>query len=353
MKAHVLLACGAAVAVIAFGWSAGAAGQPKPIDWQKRADEARWDFDYLPHTLAACIERNVERRYEVTTRPEEPEGRSYGILIRFSREGKAAYEFKGHAATPFVITGDRLIYSNHFPGASGAEVVAIDLTTGREVWRTQLQGLGPIEHSAYRNDVALRLADGGVFVYGQESMGGYIEVLDPQTGKTVGHRTLTHRNPTPLPQSPNTLYLHHWAEPPKATLADVAWLAGRYEGKWSTGGHPCQMAWSAPIGDTMTGMFTLSMDGKHIYSEFCTIRERNGSLVLRVRQFDDTPRFDPNAPEHRERKLAKVEKDAVYFNDRTFRRGKDGSLTAFAVVHEANLSVREDVFSLSPAADRR
>src|SRR5262249_47547415 len=84
-------------------------------------DEARWDFDYLPHTLAACIERNVERRYEVTTRPEEPEGRSYGILIRFSREGKAAYEFKGHAATPFVITGDRLIYSNHFPGASGAK----------------------------------------------------------------------------------------------------------------------------------------------------------------------------------------------------------------------------------------
>jgi hypothetical protein len=75
-------------------------------------------------------------------------------------------------------------------------VVAVDLKTGKRLWKTNLQGLGPIAHTKYRNRVIIEVDDRRVTVYGNESSGRYVEQLDPRTGKTLANKKLeANRNP--------------------------------------------------------------------------------------------------------------------------------------------------------------
>lgn len=361
MKAHDRLSCLAVVllAGLYFGGigepAAAPAAQPnpkpKPIDWQKRADEATWDFDYRPNDLKQCVER-VAGKYAAKAEPlQDREGRPLGLLVRIMKGDALAFEFEGHAGTVFVIDGDRLYRSAHHSGTSGSAFVATDLTTGIELWRTRLRGIGPVEHSAYCNRLAVHLADGGLWVFGHESQGGYIEILDPKTGKTIGHRALTAKNPEPLRETEHTLYRHAWADPTMAKLTDVAWLAGRYEGK-AYGGNPCQLTLTDPLADAMTGTFAYAQDGKVVFTEHFTIAEKDGTLILRVRQFNEDLRSSEPNPEHAPKRLVKVEKDAVYFNGRTFRKGKGGGLELFVAARNPDGSVREDHYTFAPIAGR-
>jgi hypothetical protein len=87
----------------------------------------------------------------------------------------------------FRISGDTLYYASFQPSASGADIVAVDLTTGKQLWKTSLKGLGPIQHSGYHNVLNLEADDTVVTVFGNEAMGRYVEFLDPKTGKALGH----------------------------------------------------------------------------------------------------------------------------------------------------------------------
>ena len=51
-----------------------------------------------------------------------------------------------------------------------------------------MHGLGPIKHSGYSNQVAMEADHQLITVRGKESMGRYIEFLDPRTGRILGHR---------------------------------------------------------------------------------------------------------------------------------------------------------------------
>jgi hypothetical protein len=48
--------------------------------------------------------------------------------------------------------------------------------------------LGPISHFAYRNFINLDVNGEVMTVYGNETLGRYLEYKDIDTGKTVGHR---------------------------------------------------------------------------------------------------------------------------------------------------------------------
>jgi len=64
-----------------------------------------------------------------------------------------------------------------FVGIKGT-VVAIDRSTGKTLWKTDLKGLGPIAHSKYRNAVRLEVLDGdAIQVFGKESSGRYVEIV--------------------------------------------------------------------------------------------------------------------------------------------------------------------------------
>lgn len=91
-----------------------------------------------------------------------------------------------------VAADDRVILVHHSIISSGATAVALDAATGRILWTTDLQALGPVAHSEYLNHVAVELQGGAIVVFGAEAAGRYIEVVDLD-----GRTTSNHRPPSP------------------------------------------------------------------------------------------------------------------------------------------------------------
>jgi hypothetical protein len=72
--------------------------------------------------------------------------------------------------------------------------------------------------------------------------------------------------------------------PDKATLADVAFIAGR--GTGSLGGGVIEELWSAPAGDSMMGMFRYTKGGRAVFYEFLLIEQTATGPVLRLKHFN-------------------------------------------------------------------
>lgn len=110
------------------------------------------------------------------------------LTFKIARAGKEVYEWKGHDHTVFRIQQDRFYYALFEPSASGGEIVAVDLSSGKDLWKSSLTALGPIDHFAYRNLKTLDANSEVVTIYGNESMGRYFEIKDAKTGATLGHK---------------------------------------------------------------------------------------------------------------------------------------------------------------------
>lgn len=72
--------------------------------------------------------------------------------------------------------------------------------------------------------------------------------------------------------------------PPPASLDQLSWIAGHWEGE--IGGAVSEEIWSAPTGDTMMGMWRLVKDGKARVYEFLVIEQSATGPVLRFRHFN-------------------------------------------------------------------
>lgn len=110
--------------------------------------------------------------------------------------------------------------------------------------------------------------------------------------------------------------------PPKATIADAAWLAGRWIGEGM--GGQVQEGISDPVNGQTVGYFTLSKDGKTAFHELMLIEVHEGSLRVRVKHFGP----DFVAWEEKDKALdfplVAVAPDELTFRALTFRReGKD------------------------------
>jgi hypothetical protein len=163
---------------------AAVAEQPGPL--QKEADDAVWNWKDDNASLFTAFQR-YQGDYQVTlVRTPNTFGK---IFVRFGKDGRTIYEFEGHYASGFVGKGGQLYYTEYHPSASGCALVAVDLANGKCLWKTQLEGLGPIDHTKYRNLVILEMPRDGVLrILGNESAGQYVEYVDAGTGKTVGHK---------------------------------------------------------------------------------------------------------------------------------------------------------------------
>lgn len=73
------------------------------------------------------------------------------------------------------------------------------------------------------------------------------------------------------------------APPPKAAIADAAWLAGRWTGEGM--GGTLSQGMSDPVGGQMAGYFTLAKDGKVVFHQLVLFEEHAGSLRVRVKHF--------------------------------------------------------------------
>lgn len=63
----------------------------------------------------------------------------------------------------------------------------------------------------------------------------------------------------------------------KASLADLAWLTGCWEGR--QGQSVIEEVWSKPAGGSMLGFGRTVKDGRTVAYEFMQVREENGSLT--------------------------------------------------------------------------
>jgi hypothetical protein len=159
-------------------------------DYQKEANDAVWKWPEGGASAKECVKRFAgDCKVEITTK----EMGFFNVELRFLRNDKVRLKIDGHQGTTFV--GDRLIvwYAEYGPISSGCSLVAYDLEAGKQLWKTNLKGLGPIDHTKYRNQVVLELDRDVVRVWGQESAGNYLEIVDRKTGKTVGHKVFGSR----------------------------------------------------------------------------------------------------------------------------------------------------------------
>jgi hypothetical protein len=123
------------------------------------------------------------------------------------------------------------------------------------------------------------------------------------------------------------------AAPPPARVADLAWLAGEWEGEGITG--PAREVYSRPVGGQMTGHFVQTRDGGIWFFEIMSIAEVNGSLEYRLKHFNaDLSGWEERA-DVRTFPLVAVEEGAWYFDGLTIRRdGPDGMIGAVRIAHD-------------------
>jgi hypothetical protein len=142
----------------------------------------------------------------------------------------------------------------------------------------------------------------------------------------------------------NTLKLVEGEQAGKATIADMAWLAGAWTGD-GLGGISEEL-WSRPAGGAMVGTYRLIKDGKPVFYEMCWIVEQNGTITLRLKHFS----ADLSGWEEKDKtvdfRFIKKDGSRVYFSGLTFERVNNSDLNIYLALRYKDGSVNESVFRM-------
>ena len=169
----------------------------KDPELSKLAHQTRWEWnDHADNPLYCMLNLRLKQRlgrnqsdYGITLMSDSSTESS--IRIAVTRGTREVYSWVGHSGTIFDVIGDTLYYVNVCSsGSVGGLVHAVDLKDGELLWKTRLRGMGPTDHSAYSNRLAMRPSGTLLYFFGRESQGDYIEVIDLRKGKTVSHRVV-------------------------------------------------------------------------------------------------------------------------------------------------------------------
>jgi hypothetical protein len=161
------------------------AADEKPVDYQKMATDAKWLLPEDEGFLRCLAHELSDYQLEVIRR----KGYRWDATLRVVADKKEIYSWPAHLGTVFMEQEGVLYHADFSPIATGCSLVAFDLKAGKKLWDAPLKGIGPTSHSKYRNAVRLESVDVNVVaVYGKESHGRYVEIVDRKTGKTVGHK---------------------------------------------------------------------------------------------------------------------------------------------------------------------
>ena len=128
----------------------------------------------------------------------------------------------------------------------------------------------------------------------------------------------------------NTLKLDDPKFQPSATLEQVAWMVGSWEGK--AFGGTCEEVWSVPTAGTMVGTFKLVHEGRPTMYEFEMVTEEKGSLIIKLKHFN----ADFTGWEEKDKfisfPLVKITEHSAYFDGLTYRRSGPDRLDVFLAV---------------------
>ena len=144
-------------------------------EWQWNDEQARifYCISQLPESHGFVISTTGQRSV---------------FKLTLTHNDSNVFTWHGTEFSVFRVNGNDLLFADWNLGASGGEIVAVNIADGSERWRTKLKGLGSIRHSAYRNRIDLVAKDDVVVIWGDESFGRYVEIKRLDTGETVGHK---------------------------------------------------------------------------------------------------------------------------------------------------------------------
>jgi hypothetical protein len=114
------------------------------------------------------------------------------------------------------------------------------------------------------------------------------------------------------------------ASGPQASIDDVAWIAGHWQG--AAMGGQFEETWNPPSAGTMLGMFKFSQNGKVGFYEILTIVPQGESLILRLKHFDAGLKGWEEKDESVEFPLQEVTDQEIRFKGLVFRKVSDDEL---------------------------
>ena len=143
-------------------------------------------------------------------------------------------------------------------------------------------------------------------------------------------------------ETENTLKLSGTARP-KATIEDIAWLAGHWTG--NALGGVSEEIWSPPHANAMMGSYRLiKNDTLIIFYEIVTITEDGPSLTLKLKHFNKDLTGWEEKNEVREFKLVKKEKNKLWFEGMTFELIDENSFQVYLAIQKKDGDVIEERF---------
>jgi hypothetical protein len=149
-------------------------------------------------------------------------------------------------------------------------------------------------------------------------------------------------------QTENTLRLGAGASSPKATITDVAWLAGQWQGSGLDAS--AEEIWTPPAAGSMMGSFRIFRDGVVWFYELCSIAEHQGTLMLRLKHFHGDLKGWEDKNEVREFPLVKQDAATVWFDGITFRKDGPDAMSVFVAIKRGG-TLSEGRFSYKRAAE--
>jgi hypothetical protein len=129
---------------------------------------------------------------------------------------------------------------------------------------------------------------------------------------------------------------------PPATLADMSWLTGHWVGE-AFGGKTEEL-WTAAAGPNMAGMYRLVKGHKTIFYELMNVTELNGSLVFRLKHFNEDLTGWEEKNEVRSFPLVAKRDGAMHFEGMSFHPDGD-KLTVYLAVEHDDKKIEEVTFT--------
>ena len=142
--------------------------------------------------------------------------------------------------------------------------------------------------------------------------------------------------------TPNTIKLEANAKSPAATIDQVAWIAGDWQGE-ALGGK-FEESWNSPSGGSMLGMFKLVVNGSTVFTEHMSVMPKDGSLILRLKHFDGEMKGWEEKDKFVDFPLVKLTANEAYFSGLTLRKTEKDSLSIYVASKNADGKVGEMEF---------
>ena len=130
----------------------------------------------------------------------------------------------------------------------------------------------------------------------------------------------------------NTLRIDSVKTSPPATLQDIDWIQGHWQGE--AFGGIVEEVWTPPLGGSMMCAFKLVVNDEVRFYEIVTISEEKETLILRLKHFHKDLKGWEEKNETVDFPLVKVTSGKVFFDGFTFEKISDNEMNIYVVIGE-------------------